>query len=106
MASSSGHSWLTADSTEPTQGFVPSPDYVLQCVEVHRVTLIFSVSRGLGRVLGHTFRATVSCLLDIVSSVSHQWLFKKKKMCYVAPKTASPDGDAASEDRTNREDVL
>ena len=37
-----------ADSTEPTQGFVPSPDYVLQRVEVHRVTLIFSVSRGLG----------------------------------------------------------
>jgi hypothetical protein len=30
VASSSVHSWLTADSTEPTQGFVPSPDYVFQ----------------------------------------------------------------------------
>lgn len=71
------------------------------------MTLISSVSRGLGRVLGHTFRATVSCLLDIVSSVSHQWLlFKKKKMSHVAPKTASPDGNVASGDRTNREDVL
>lgn len=32
VASSSVHSWLTANSPEPTQGRVPSPDYVLQSV--------------------------------------------------------------------------